>query len=213
MRQKKLQKAINIGKGEVVLEIPEKIDGQLKENVFSALLKNKKSSITPDFDVNIKENTYILTAPDSSEMFIENWPELIYEIEWRVVDLLVNQNKQYLQLHSAALNYNEKGFLFIGEGGSGKTSLSILLMKNDFRLFSDEIGMLDTESFQISPFPRNLIIKSYLKPYLNIENKSPFSIDDENGKISAYFVAPEKYGKVEESDTTSVSKIFFLSKI
>lgn len=211
MKDSKTKRSIAIGEGKAVIQTPRILVEKIESTVFSAIIEKESTDSEPDFTINIKNGQYSLNQSDSSRIVVENQPELLFELEWRIVDLLVNANKNFLQLHSAAMDYEKQGYLFIGEGGSGKTSLSILLGKNGFKFISDEIGILEINKYQLQPFPRNLIIKPYLTKYMDIEEELTIPIDGQKDKVEAYFVSPEKYTTIEKSNKISVDKIFFLS--
>ena len=63
-----------------------------------------------------------------------------------------------ITIHSGALSYKSKTLLLIGVSGSGKSTLCSYLMKNGFKLFSDELSLISLEE-KLIPLPLGLSIK------------------------------------------------------
>ena len=69
-------------------------------------------------------------------------------------------------LHAAALSQSGQGLLLSGDSGRGKTLLSVALMKQGFRLLSDDVACLNLDLKQLEPFPRSLNLCESATPLL-----------------------------------------------
>lgn len=181
-----------------------------KNNIFSTLITSSNSDDC-DFEITSDENNFLLKDQEKITTVSETVNELIYNLEWRIVDYLIEQHRNLYQFHGASVAWQNNGYTFIGNPGTGKTSLSILLMKNDFLFFSDEVSLINQKDHCLSPFPRNLIIKQHLLDKITIDNNAlPLTIDnDDDKKEKAYFLSPQIFGK-PVLESVQLKKIFFL---
>jgi hypothetical protein len=190
----------------IYIQVPENLKSLITDNIFSAIIKDTPSK-KPDFAINFFNNCYQLQC--ENEMIEKtSIPELIYTLEWKIVDQLIEAHREHLQFHGAALEKNGMGYVFIGNPGTGKTSISITLMRQNFNLLSDEVALINPINHLLSPFPRNLIIKPHLQRLIN-QDKLQLPIDgDDNDKELAFFMPPATFGKIAKS--IPIKKIFFL---
>lgn len=70
-------------------------------------------------------------------------------------------------IHGAAVRKGQEALIFSSSTGSGKSTLTALLLKNGFELVSDDYIPVDSESGKIFPFPAALSIKSGSIPILD----------------------------------------------
>jgi hypothetical protein len=68
--------------------------------------------------------------------------------------------KERLLFHAAVIAGGGRAAIFPGEAGSGKTTLAVALMARGYRVFSDELAVLNVESLCVSPLPLPMSIKS-----------------------------------------------------
>lgn len=80
--------------------------------------------------------------------------------EWGLNWAIAMTAHQYLMLHSAVLEYQGVGCIFPGTPGSGKSTLCAALSYNNWRLLSDEFGLVKHDSLQILPMPRAIGLKN-----------------------------------------------------
>src|SRR5207253_1831862 len=77
--------------------------------------------------------------------------------------------------------------------GSGKSSLTAALTQRGFRYFSDEVALVEPESFLVPPVPLAICVKStgwdlMARYYANIANLPPHRRSD--GKLVRYIAPP-----------------------
>ena len=185
----------------------------INDILFSSLLEQSKN-LCPmaDFTLTVRDNNFVLSDMGGESFIFPTMGEVLYTLEWKIVDKLVGRHNRFFQFHGAALSFGNCGYIFIGNPGTGKTSLSILLMRKGFGFFSDEISLIDPENFVLAPFPRNLIIKPHLQRDLFIPQDSiALEIDADNDeKEFAYFLSPDFFGKTDAKSQVKLKKIFFL---
>ena len=147
----------------VGLDYPAVLENKIKTSVFSSLLTNSTYPINTDIDyiITFTEQKYILHRNGRKTHQNKNSHKIIYALEWQIINDFLHAFKNKIKFHAASLACHNEGTLFIGNSGTGKTSLSIMLMKHHWQLLSDEFGILDPGNLNIYPFPRNIIIKPH----------------------------------------------------
>jgi len=145
------------------LDYPAILDSKIKTSVFSSLLTNSTNFITTDINYIIKltNRKYFLYRNGRKTHQNDDSHKIIYALEWQIINDFLRAYQKKMKFHAASLAFHNEGTLFIGNSGTGKTSLSIMLMKHHWQLLSDEFGILDPGNLNIYPFPRNIIIKPH----------------------------------------------------
>jgi hypothetical protein len=80
--------------------------------------------------------------------------------EWGLNWTIGSSVHQYLVLHSAVVEKNGKGVMLAATSGSGKSTLAAELVMQGWRLFSDELALIDGPELQLVPFPRPVSLKN-----------------------------------------------------
>ncbi len=205
---------VSFNNNSIGISIPEEIISLVHQNIFSEVISDcLKDQV--DFSVLRKDNVFHLFHQNREIYSTENPHELVYTLEWNVVDELINLSTGVFQIHGATLNHRDKSFLFIGEPGSGKTSLSILLSKLGMNFLSDEVSLVDLHNYNAYPFPRNLIIKQHLLELISIPAAhQPLLIDaKEDQKEKAFFLPISHFAGNNQFSVNKVAKIFFLAPV
>ena len=65
-----------------------------------------------------------------------------------------------LFIHSAALEYQEKGLLLVAPSGTGKSTTAWGLINTGFNYLSDELAPIDLNSMMVHPYPHAICLKS-----------------------------------------------------
>lgn len=81
-------------------------------------------------------------------------------LEWGLNWCVAMRAHQYLMLHSAVLEKNNKALLLPAWPGSGKSTLCAALCHRGWRLLSDEFALVRPISFALVPFPRLIPLKN-----------------------------------------------------
>lgn len=80
--------------------------------------------------------------------------------EWALNWSIANSANQYLILHAAVVERGGRVLIMPGAPGAGKSTLTAALIDHDWRLFSDELTLIDTEHRMIVPIPRPISLKN-----------------------------------------------------
>lgn len=80
--------------------------------------------------------------------------------EWGLNWTIGSSVHQYLVLHSAVVENNGKGILLAATSGSGKSTLAAELAMRGWRLFSDELALIDGPESTLVPLPRPVSLKN-----------------------------------------------------
>jgi HprK-related kinase A len=80
--------------------------------------------------------------------------------EWGLNWTIGSSVHQYLILHSAVVEKQGKGVMLSAVSGSGKSTLTAELAMRGWRLFSDELALIDGPALRLVPFPRPVSLKN-----------------------------------------------------
>ena len=185
----------------VGLAVPSTLEQKVLTSVFSAILEeDNRGSVKSDiqYTVRFSDNKYNLFRNNRLTHQNKDEHKIIYALEWQIVSDFLKAYKNYLKFHAAALTFRNEGFLFIGHSGTGKTSLSVMLMQLGWHLLSDEFGILDKNTLTIHPFPRNIIIKPHHPIEQSRRNKFVDTIYRNNTKkIKIHYFPTAEFGAVQ----------------
>lgn len=81
-------------------------------------------------------------------------------LEWGMNWCVTGYAHRYLTLHSAVLERNGRVVLLPAPPGSGKSTLCAALSRSGWRLFSDEMALIDIDNGLVHPFPRPISLKN-----------------------------------------------------
>ena len=85
--------------------------------------------------------------------------ELFWRLENALCEGAMEQARGMLLIHGAAVERDGRATIIMGKSYSGKSTLAIHLIRNGFRLLSDEVILVDLETGLLKPFPRNLFVR------------------------------------------------------
>lgn len=80
--------------------------------------------------------------------------------EWGVNWCIATQCHQYLMLHSAVVERRGRVLVLPAPPGAGKSTLCTALVARGWRLFSDELALIDAEHAHLVPIPRPISLKN-----------------------------------------------------
>ncbi len=120
----------------------------------------------------------------------------------------------YLVLHGAAAERGGEAIVFLGESYAGKSTLTMKLIQNGYRLLSDEVVLIDSDSFRVVPFPRNILIREKsIQGNADLERlcEGRWHYEDEKGEIK-WMMDPGALGAVEIAEEARVDEIIWLER-
>ena len=80
--------------------------------------------------------------------------------EWGLNRCIAKFAQHYLLLHAAVIERHGNALMIVGTSGSGKSTLCAGLTFIDGRLLSDELTMLSTEDYRVTPLARPITLKN-----------------------------------------------------
>jgi hypothetical protein len=89
----------------------------------------------------------------------EGLGDLLFSLEDDIIVELQKRRPDLLFLHSAAVEWKGKAYLFAAESGSGKSMTTWGLLRHGFRYLSDELSHVEPDSQVVFPYPRALCLK------------------------------------------------------
>ena len=123
---------------------------------------------TPDLhytvEVGTTDGTFCLAREGLAASEPVRMDTLLFLIEKDITVELQRRRPELLFLHSAALEWRGKAYLFAAESGSGKSTTAWGLLHHGFRYLSDELGPIDVDSLRVHPYPHALCLKQALVP-------------------------------------------------
>ena len=101
-----------------------------------------------------------------------DWWQLFRFLEWQLDIFLAAAVTKSFLLHGGAVAKNGEGSLFLGESGSGKSSLTLAMLERGYQYYTDDLVIIDPKKAELSPFPKPFSLKDpSLFPAL--QEKSP----------------------------------------
>ena len=86
------------------------------------------------------------------------------EVELALIRQAMELSGDILVLHAAALAREGESLLVVGESGTGKTTLSLLLRTRGWTLLSDDLAPFHIDDSRLLPFPRALHVDGEYPP-------------------------------------------------
>lgn len=81
-------------------------------------------------------------------------------LEWGLNWCISAHCHQYLIVHAAVVERNDRAMLMPAPPGSGKSTLCAALVARGFRLLSDELALIDIATGRLVPLPRPISLKN-----------------------------------------------------
>lgn len=86
--------------------------------------------------------------------------EALAYLEWGMNGCLARTAHHLLLFHAASLEADGRAVLFLGQSGTGKSTLAAALALRGWRLLSDEFGLVALDSFRCIPLARPICLKN-----------------------------------------------------
>lgn len=80
--------------------------------------------------------------------------------EWGLNWCIATHVYQYLLLHAAVVEKNNKALILPGQPGAGKSTLCAALVNSGWRLLSDEMAVIDPDTLELIPVVRPVSLKN-----------------------------------------------------
>lgn len=76
------------------------------------------------------------------------------QLEWQVVARSLQANAASAVFHAAALTRDSSTIIVVAESGSGKTTISLELLRRNWLPYGDDVALIDTDSLALQNFQR-----------------------------------------------------------
>jgi Coenzyme PQQ synthesis protein D (PqqD) len=157
-------------------------------------------------DGHLFSNIYCDGKPDAQAAKLSKLGPLVKSALWVAA---VNAHDFLLDLHAGVVGKGGRCILLPAAAGSGKSSLTAALTHSGFGYFSDEVALIDRGTFQVSPVPLAVCVKStgweVMSRYYPEIPTLPTHLRDD-GKVVRY--VPPRAAAVQKTPAP-VSHIFF----
>jgi hypothetical protein len=77
------------------------------------------------------------------------------QLEWQAIARGVDASSEYGVFHAASLTRNATNIIIVASSGSGKTTVTLELLRLGWLPFADDITVLDADTLALRPFPRS----------------------------------------------------------
>lgn len=167
---------------------------------YEALIQNNKNSE----HLLAKHGNIVYKTPD--------WLNLLFRLqEYFLNDFIKSTRDQYYLVHSAVLVKKGRAVVFPGISKSGKSTITIALLKEGFKYLSDEVAAIDLKTLRVTGFPRAIVIREKTLPLFP-------SLKPEINYLSYKLLSSEKvrrihYGIPSEKNLASMNKSYPISAI
>lgn len=109
---------------------------------------------------NSKNGRHLLAKHGKIVYETPNWVEVLLVLQEHFLnDFIKSTRDQYYLLHSAVLVKKRKAVVFPGVSKSGKSTISIALLKDGFKYLSDEIAAINLSTLRATGFPRAIVMR------------------------------------------------------
>lgn len=121
-------------------------------------------------------------------------------LEWGMNWCIANHAHQYLILHAAVIEKNGIGIILPAPPGSGKSTLCAALAGMGWRLFSDELALIDLTTGLLHPSTRPINLKNnsidIIKEFIPNSVNSNKALDTHKGTVSLFKPPNDSVNKI-----------------
>jgi hypothetical protein len=107
--------------------------------------------------VQMASNVYCNGKPEGRAIRLSSLGPLVKSVLWTIA---VNAHDFVLDLHAGVVGKDGRCILLPAAPGSGKSSLTAALSNSGLGYYSDEVALVERGSFQVSPVPLAICVKS-----------------------------------------------------
>jgi hypothetical protein len=147
----------------------------------------------------------------------EEWSDVFWWLDEWFFETVLGYADACLHIHASAVAREGRAILIIGDSHVGKSTLALHLLLRGWRFMTDETVLVEPESLELRPFPRNLVVRQ------DTANGDP-AIErlcrermqcrlEGSGYAPRWFLDPALVGSPEIPGTAAVDRIICLRKI
>lgn len=124
-------------------------------------------------------------------------------LEWGMNWCVTSHCHTFITIHSAVLERSGRVLIMPAPPGSGKSTLCAALMLHSWRLFSDEMALIDPATGMVTPSPRPVSLKNQSIDIIRQRAPSatfgPVARDTLKGTVAHMRVTPDSLFRAEQS--------------
>lgn len=118
-----------------------------------------------------------LDTPTPKLLFEQHWLDTFYVtavgafVQGQLLEPIIYQKlleNGVLFMHAAGVSKDGQAFVFPAHGGTGKTTLSLALMRHGYDLMGDDLLLVDTRDLTVYPYARPLHLFTYNLQMLSV---------------------------------------------
>lgn len=111
-----------------------------------------------------------LDTPSPTLIFEQHWLDRFYTtavgafVQGQLLEPIIYQKlleNDVLLMHAAGVSKDGRAFVFPAQGGTGKTTLSLALMRHGYELMGDDLLLVDSRTMTVHPYARPLHLFTY----------------------------------------------------
>ena len=103
-----------------------------------------------------------LVDSGGAEATFDSRDSLLFHLDKNITLTLQEQRPDLYFLHAAAVALDDRVAALAAPSGTGKSTMTLALLANQFVYFSDELTPIEPETLLIHPYPRALCLKAPL---------------------------------------------------
>lgn len=126
-------------------------------------------------------------------------------LEWGLNWCIASHAHQYLIVHAAVVERNDKAVIMPAPPGSGKSTLCAALAHRGWRLLSDELALLDVETGAVVPLARPINLKNrsieIIQRFVPNAVMTPPVLDTRKGRVALLRPPADSIRRIDEPAT------------
>jgi hypothetical protein len=104
-------------------------------------------------EIQNEESEYLLVTPNG-DVSCQTIGDLFANLEYTLTELFQSIFKDDFLVHASCIDNHGAGALFVGNHGSGKTTLALTAISSGLKALTDDVAILKKGSAQVVGFPR-----------------------------------------------------------
>lgn len=154
------------------------------------------------------EDLFTLCPDDPRSMYGVSYP--LAHIQWVVLRNVSLRARDHHLIHAGAVSWGNQAVIFPAVADSGKTTLSLSLVRQGFKLLSDEIACLDRNRSIVEPFPRTARFDERSRQLLGIHPSTAAKAPHTEGEDTQWLVDVEDVFSPDSCGPALLRYIVFL---
>jgi len=127
-----------------------------------------------------------------------------------IFSFIIPRVKSHFLVHAATMSYQDKVTVITAHSTSGKTTLSVELIKRDISFLSDELAPINRQTHLIDPFPRSIGLRNLVLHHLDtLDSSKIYQAPNSKGEIK-WMIDPEALSPGSVGKSCPCKNVIFL---